>query len=255
MLGGDAPPPSASQPTAVEREFAIASVTVTGEDIAGMLVTATHGARATGRLVFEGGAPPDKISALRLVATSTDGDNMPATASVFGGSTVKENGSFEIDSLVGGRSLRIVNLPKGWKFKQVTHDGTDVTDKGFDFKPGDTIENFEIVLTTRQQTVTGTVVNDKGDPAKDYTVVVFSDDQQKWSLPDSRWMTAARADQQGQFKIGDLPPGAYLAVAVEYVEEGEWRDPDWLARASKTATAFTLAEGATKVLDLKLGGL
>ncbi|HEX6464747.1 MAG TPA: hypothetical protein VFZ98_09850, partial [Vicinamibacterales bacterium] len=60
---------------------------------------------------------------------------------------------------------------------------------------------------------------------------------------------------QGQFRIANLPAGSYLAVAVEYVDQGEWRDPAWLARASKTATRFTLDEGATKQLDLKLGGL
>jgi hypothetical protein len=232
-----------------------ASVTVTGDDITGMVVAGTRGAKATGRIVFEGADKPDKITTLRLIAAPTDTDNMPAAASIFGGSSVKDTGAFEIDSLVGGRSFRVINLPKGWNFKQVTHDGTDVTDKGFDFKPGETVENFEIVLTTKQQTVTGSVVNDKGDPAKDYTVVVFTDDQQKWAQGGDRWMSSARADQQGQFKIAALPPGSYLAVAVEYVEQGEWRDPEWLARASKTATKFTLDEGGTKTLDLKLGGL
>jgi hypothetical protein len=182
-------------------------------------------------------------------------DNMPATASVFGSSVVNENGTFEIDSLVGGRTLRIMNLPKGWNLKEVTHDGTDVTDKGVDFKPGSTVENFEIVLTTKEQTVTGSVTNDKGETAKEYTVVVFAEDQQKWAFDDGRWMSSGRADQQGQFKITSLPAGSYLAVAVDYVAEGEWRDPEWLTRASKTATKFTLDEGGTKTLDLKLGGL
>ena len=254
MGGSDATPSSAPQaPT--EREFVQANVTVAGDDITGLIVTGMHGAKATGRIVFEGGDKPDKISTLRLIATPTDNDNMPAAASVFGAASVKDTGAFEIDSLVGGRSFRIINLPKGWNFKEVAHDGTDVTDKGYDFKPGETVENFEIVLTTRQQAVSGTVADRNGDPAKDYTVVVFTDDQQKWNLPNSRWMSSARADQQGQFKIADLPAGSYLAVAVDYVEQGEWRDPEWLTRAAKTATKFTLEEGNTKNLTLKLGGM
>ena len=254
LMGGDAPPTTAPQaPT--EREFIQANVTVTGDDITGLIVTGMHGAKATGRIVFEGGDKPDKITTLRLIATPTDNDNMPAAAAVFGAASVKDTGAFEIDSLVGGRSFRIVNLPKGWNFKQITHDGSDVTDKGYDFKPGDTVENFEIVLTTKQQTVNGSVAGRNGEPAKDYTVVVFTDDQQKWNLPDNRWMSSARADQQGQFRITELPAGSYLAVAVEYVEQGEWRDPEWLSRAAKTATKFTLDEGGTKTLDLKLGGL
>src|SRR4029077_8704725 len=100
-----------------------------------------------------------------------------------------------------------------------------------------------IVLTNRTQTITGSVTSDKGDALKEYTVVVFPEDQQKWALTGSRWRSSARPDQQGQFKIVDLPPGDYLAVAVEYVGQGEWNDPEWLARAAKNATKFTLSEG------------
>ena len=137
---------------------------------------------------------------------------------------------------------------------RLTREGNDITDKGYDFKPGETVDNFELVLTTRTQGVTGAVSNGSGQPIKEYTVVVFSEDAQKWPAAQSRWVTSARADQQGQFKIADLPAGSYLAIAVEYVPQGEWRDPAWLERASKTATHFTIDEGATKTLDLKLSG-
>jgi hypothetical protein len=73
-------------------------------------------------------------------------------------------------------------------------------------------------------------------------------------LSDNRWVVSARADQQGQFKVSELPPGAYFAIAVEYVPQGEWRDPAWLERASKNATRFSLDEGATRTLSLKLAG-
>ena len=251
----DSAPSNPQAPAPAQREFVTASVIVTGDDITDLVVTGRRGATATGRIVFEGGEKPDTITTLRLIATPTDTDDMPATASVFGASSVKESGAFEIDSLVGGRSFRIVNPPKGWNLKQATHDGADITDKGIDFKPGETVDNVEIVLTTKQQTVTGSVWSDKGEPAKEYTVVVFTDDQQKWNLAENRWMASARADEQGQFKITDLPAGSYFAIAVEYVDEGEWRDPDWLAHASRTASKFTLDEGGTAALDLKLGGL
>ena len=40
--------------------------------------------------------------------------------------------------------FRFVNPPKGWFLKRVTHEGEDVTDKGYDFKPGEEVEGFEI---------------------------------------------------------------------------------------------------------------
>ena len=253
MMGGEsgstaAPPP----PQPVEREFATAKISVAGEDITGLVVTGTHGARATGRVVFDGAPPPENLTTIRLIATPTDVDDMPAAASLFGLSSVKENGAFEVDGLVGGRAFRITNMPKGWFFKQLTREGNDITDKGYDFKPGEAVDGFELVLTTKTQGVTGAVTGTSGEPAKDYTVVIFADDPQKWTGNDTRWVMSARADQQGQFKIADAPPGAYFAIAVEYVPQGEWRDPAWLERASKTATRFTLDEGATRTLSLKL---
>jgi hypothetical protein len=254
MNGADADK-SAPPPQPSEREFATATVSVSGEDITGLVVTGTRGAKATGRIVFDGAAPPDNLTSLRLMAGPTDTDTMPAAASVFGMSAVKENGTFEIDSLVGGRAFRIANMPKNWYLKQVTHNGADVTDKGFDFKPGDTVEGFELVLTNKTQTVSGTVAGADGNAARDYTVVVFAEDPQKWTEgAGDRWVHSARADQDGQFRIADLPAGSYLAIAVEYVAQGEWRDPAWLERAAKSASPVVLEEGANKTLALKLAG-
>jgi hypothetical protein len=98
----------------------------------------------------------------------------------------------------------------------------------------------------------GSVTDDKGQPHKDYTVVVFAEDTSKWPLPLNRWTASTRPDQDGRFKLSNLPAGAYYAIAVEYVAQGEWSDPEWLARAAKKATRFTLDEGNVKTLDLKL---
>ena len=253
--GGDSPAAAAEKPKPMEREFATATVNVAGEDITNLVVTGTRGAKATGRIVFAGGQKPEDTKAMRLMATPTDIDNMPASASAFGLATIKDDLTFEIDSLVGGRAFNLMNLPKGWFVKRVTRDSEDITDKGFDFKPGETVEGFEIELTIRTQSVAGSVTNDKGEAVKECTVVVFAEDPQKWTLASAgRWLHMARPDQQGQYKVTNLPAGSYLAIAVEYVAQGEWQDPEWLKRAVRSATKFTVDEGATKTLDLKLVG-
>lgn len=56
----------------------------------------------------------------------------------------------------------------------------------------------------------------------------------KWTL-DSRFVRAARPDQQGQFEIRGLPPGEYRAIALDYVEEGIWNDPDYLSELRDVA--------------------
>jgi hypothetical protein len=248
----DSSTPGATAPQ--EREFGMANVTVAGEDISGLVVVGTRGAKASGKITFAGSAAPEGVSTLRLMAGPTDADNMGPAAAAFGNSSVKDDGSFTIDGLVGGRIFRVMNAPKGWYLKRVTVSGEDVTDKGMEFKPGEDVSDIAVEMTNKTTSVTGTVTDDKGQTLKDYTVVVFAEDQQKWTLPGTRWTTSARPDQEGRFKVSNLPPGEYYAIAVDYVASGEWGDPEWLARASKKATRLTLDEGGVKTIDLKLSG-
>jgi protocatechuate 3,4-dioxygenase beta subunit len=245
--GAAGPGANAPQP----REFATTPLTVTGEDVSGLVLTGTRGAKAAGTIVFDGGSRPDGITNIRVTAPSTDAEGSPMPSGGMG--QVKENGSFDLDSLVGGHIFRAANLPRGWVLKRVTVNGEDVTDRGLDFKPGEDVNGVEIEVTNKVASVGGTVSNASG-AVKDFTVVVFATDEQKWTLPQNRWTASARPNQDGQFKLANLPAGEYYAIAVEYVAQGDWQDPDWLARAAKTATRFTLEEGASKSLDLKLAG-
>jgi hypothetical protein len=241
-------------PPAQEREFAVASVNVAGEDISGLVVVGTRGAKASGKITFDGGTAPEGVSTIRLMAGPTDAENVGPMMAAFGNSSVKDDGTFTMDGLVGGRMFRVVNGPKGWFLKRVTINGEDITDKGMEFKPGEDVSDIAIEMTNKTTSITGSVNDDKGQALKNYTVVVFAEDQQKWTLPGNRWTTSSRPDQEGRFKVNNLPPGNYYAIAVDFVAQGEWSDPEWLARASKKATRFTLDEGGAKTLDLKLAG-
>ena len=234
-----------------EREFALATVNVAGEDISGMVVVGTRGAKAVGTLSFGASAKPEGLASVRVTAPPVDDANpMP----MFGGSNVKDTGAFEIEGLVGQRVFRVANLPKGWVLKRVRVNGEDVTDKGLEFKPGEDLSGLEIELTDKATSINGGVTDDRGQALKDFTVVVFAEDRNTWTLPLTRWTASSRPDQEGRFKFAHLPAGAYYAIAVDYVAAGEWADPEWLTRASKKATRFTLEQGAAKTLDLKLAG-
>jgi len=56
----------------------------------------------------------------------------------------------------------------------------------------------------------------------------------------------------GRFTITGLVPGDYYAVAVDSIDPTETGDPEFLDRAASRATRFSLGDGETKVLDLKL---
>jgi hypothetical protein len=61
-----------------------------------------------------------------------------------------------------------------------------------------------------------------------------------------------RPDQQGRYEIKGLPPGDYLAVALNYVEEGVWNDSEYLESIRRFAQKVTLHDGDNPSPSLKL---
>jgi protocatechuate 3,4-dioxygenase beta subunit len=235
--------------TGAEAETGSLPVTVNGEDLSNVVIVTTKGATATGRVIFEDGSKPPALTSIRVNATSVDSDG-PVIG--FGGpGSVKADGTFELRGLAGTRILRVANLPPGWMLKSVRVNAQDITDTGIDFKSGEAVSGVEVMLTSKLTEVNGTV-KDGSQSLKDYTLVVFPDDPQKWSLPNSRYVTGTRPDQEGRFQVKNLPAGSYYAIAVDYLAQGEWNDPDVLERLKSKATSFSLDEGETKTLSLSL---
>jgi hypothetical protein len=165
---------------------------------------------------------------------------------------VSPDGSFTLRGLSGLRIVRPMPVPPGWMLKEVRVNGVDVTDAGIEFKPGESVAGLEVVLTSKVTQVAGTVKTPSGAPVQDYTVVVFSEDPQRWALPNNRYVAGVRPDQDGRFQVKNLPAGRYYAVAAEYLAQGEWGDPEVLDRLKARATSFTLKDGESKTLDLTM---
>ncbi|RPH60987.1 MAG: hypothetical protein EHM89_07990, partial [Acidobacteria bacterium] len=222
-----------------EPEMASANVTVSGQDISGLTLVMSKGGSARGQIVFDDGKVPQSVrpSAVRLFANSTSF----APMTIPGRSSVKDDWSFEIAGISGERLIR-AQLPPGWALKSVIYDGSDVTDRAIDFGTSGELAGLQIVLTQRQTDLSGTVVDLRGNPIKDYVVVVFAEDNVHW-IPQTRFIRTGRPDQDGRFTIRGLPPERYLAVAVEYLEPGEETSPETLEQLKSMATSLSLAEG------------
>jgi hypothetical protein len=65
-------------------------------------------------------------------------------------------------------------------------------------------------------------------------------------------MRSARPDQSGRYQLRGLPPGAYLAVALDYIEEGTWNDAAYLESIRHRAERFALEEAAARTLSQKV---
>jgi hypothetical protein len=77
-------------------------------------------------------------------------------------------------------------------------------------------------------------------------VILFAADASKW-YEGSRFVRATRPDQRGRYRIRGLLPGDYLAVALDYVEDGIWNDPDYLESLRRHAQKVALASAAASL--------
>jgi hypothetical protein len=234
-----------------EIEMATMPLTVGNEDLTGLTVVASHGASLSGNVVAaEGSVAKLNTNQIQIVAQS-NGQFLPGPLGNRP-TRVESDGTFVLTGLTGQKFIRVNGLPQEWTLKAVMLNGVDVTDSALDFRGNTENSGLQIMVTDKVSDVNGKVTTARGEVTRDYTVVVFPDDPVKWTFP-SRYVKTARADQQGQFRIRALPPeDRYLAVAVDYLEDGEGTDPQFLEQIKSRATRFTLADGEAKSLDLKV---
>jgi hypothetical protein len=228
-------------------ESALSHVVLDGSDLVVPLVTGP-GATARGRFVFEGGKPPaGPRSSLGVISmSSVDPDEVQL---ISRSPVIRDDWTFEVGGLRGRLRLGI-NPPEGWAVKSIRIGDADVTDVALDFSAGD-VAGIDVLLTSRISEVSGIARDGQGRSVTDATVVLLADDPAKW-MPDSRHVAVIRPDQRGQFSHRGLPPGRYVAVALDYLEPGEETNPDMLKRLQAVGGSFTLAEGEARTLEVTL---
>ena len=229
------------------QEAATVPILVAGADLDNVRVVTSAGWSMNGQVITDAGGAPTfagdriSISGQTLIGSR---DARQRTGQV------NEDWTFSITGIFGAARVR-VTVPDGWMMKAVLHDGRDISDMLVEAKTGEQMSSVQIILSNRVTTVAGQVVDDKGVPVADGTVLVFASQAEKW-FENSRYVRATRPDEQGGYEIKGLPPGEYLAVAVDYVQEGMWNDPDFLESMRKSAQRLALSDGESRSISLRL---
>lgn len=232
----------------LDAETAMVDITVNGDDIADLRLVASRRSVVTGRVLVDPAAAQTlRPSSLRLMLQPAQFDvimmgNMPAP--------VNDDLTFELKTQPGTFRMAVIGQP-GWSIRSVRYRATDVTDSGMEFRANEDVTGVEVELTNKVTDVNGLVTNAKGEPMKDYSVIVFAQDRDKWT-PNSRYLKTSRPDQDGRYRVTGLPPGEYRAIALDYVDPNDWNDPQFLDGVRPKATAFSINEGETKSVDLKV---
>jgi carboxypeptidase family protein len=228
-------------------ETARISLAIDGENIDNVRLVTSAGWTALGRIVTETGAPPS-FPATQMRVTSQLIDDVRASSAGVG--SMQDDWTFIVKSILG-RARLIAAPPDGWMVKSIQREGRDISDRPLELKSGEQLTDIDIVVTDRVTTVTGQLIDDRGMPVQDGSVLLFADDSEKWGVG-SRFVRAVRPDQRGIWEVKGLPADNYFGVAVDFVEDNLWNDPDYLESLRSHAQRFILDEGAAQSLSLRL---
>jgi hypothetical protein len=135
--------------------------------------------------------------------------------------------------------------------KSVVVNGEDFTNTPLDLGGLATLSNVAIIVTNRLTTVSGQVNDAGAQPVRDSVVVLVPSETYEPGVMVRR-VRAVRAGPEGMFTTQGMMPGRYVAVAVEALEEGRQFSPEFQQHARRLGREFTLREGETRVLDLRL---
>jgi hypothetical protein len=87
------------------------------------------------------------------------------------------------------------------------------------------------------------------EPVGSYVAVAFPTARENW-YSGSRYIQLARPDEQGQFRLGMLPPGEYWVLAVDALEDAAVQNRELLERLSGAARRITLAPSQRMTTEL-----
>ena len=229
--------------------FGYQTFTVDGRDLDDVTVRVPPARTLRGRITFDGDMSKlPKPGDVTIGARQINFESAP----IGGGPspvTIRDDWTFEVGAMSGLRVV-LAGARSDWALRRVTLNGQDVTDTALDFREHD-INGLEIELTTRVSSVTGTVVGSDFKPLSDVSVVIFSEDESKWTLW-SRLVTLARPSTDGTFRLRGLPAGNFIAVGTPASISGEWQDPEFLRklRLHPDAVRFSLADGGTAIVNV-----
>ena len=225
-------------------------IVVDGEDVPNLAIAMQPTLKVSGRIVFEGARTPPPLTGLRVrdfAVTNLGNTGMPLPEV-----TVEAGNRFSIADITPGeyRILR-PDIPGmrtpvgGWWLKSIVANGRELLDARFDIR--ESADDAVATFTDQASEISGRVTDAQQAPLAAQAVLVFSSDTSSWFF-NSRRIVLVRTDADGRYVVRNLPPGEYRIAVTTELEQGEWFDPDLLARLP--GTTFTIAGVEKQTRDL-----
>lgn len=232
-------------------DAATTTVTVSGEDVSGVMLVAGSGGTLAGRVVTDTGValPASDIQRMRVSVRPVDPG---MTYSYYGDDNgrVRDDGAFEVRGVFGANRISVGPFATGWALKSIEYQGKDFADVPVDLRGGERLEGLTVVLSKSLPVLRGTLLDERNQPAEG-TVLLFPEDPRKWA-EESRLTRTTRPDLKGTFEFRSVIPGDYLLVPLSYVRTGDWADPEFLENLRDKAKRVRVDENGAPALALVL---
>ena len=225
-----------------------ADIVVDGRNLSNVTLALQNGMSVSGQLTFEGTAtPPADLTRLRISLASTEPGPMSSNAAA----RPDASGRFTIPSVPPGQYRVTAGGAPSWFVESAMVGGQDALDFPFEVKPNQNLSGLAITMTDRQTEISGSVVDNKNQPALDYTIVIFPADSRYWTGTTRRIQTI-RPGTDGRYTSRNLPPGDYKIGTVLEIEPGAAADPQFLQQLDASAMRVTLTAGEKKTQDIRI---
>jgi hypothetical protein len=170
---------------------------------------------------------------------------VPAFRDMF--ASFRNEEQFTIDNLIeGDYQVELTDMPVGAYVKSMRFGGIDVLNDSLRFDSRST-DRLQIVLSMNAGSIAGTVADKSRKPVANARVAIVPPAAYRQRADLYR---SATTDDTGRFQLQGIPPGDYSLFAWEDIEDGLWRDPDFIQRNEAAGKPVHLGESSHENVDL-----
>ncbi len=249
-------------------------VSVAGESVEGIVIPLGNGATASGRVIFEGTTPPPAIprANTRVPLYNPEG---PGPGCRSGFVTVEPDWTFKAEGLGGTCAAQPGGAFGRWLLKAVTVGDQNLMDKTVTFESGQHYANMRVVVTDKRVYADFTVIDEAGQPSREFVLIVFPADKDKWNqlsryarivsmsrggrttalLPPTQ-VSAANVGRppmprDNVVRVPSLAPGDHYAVAVDDIDPEDVNDAAVMEKLTQVSVRFTASDDAPMEVPLR----
>ena len=240
---------------AMGAERAVARVHLSSGEVTSLtLKTGSVTGRIAGRVMFDGTSPRPALTSLRIGVRGAGPDAVISAEGLSGGPVfVKADGTFELTGVAGTVELQVVSPLRGWMLRSVKVGDRDLLDDPLAMSGTEDVSGVQLILTDQLADVAGTVADAEGRPSAGCAIAMFPAEGNPGF--GSRRSRLVRADQNGRFRVSDLPAGLYLAAAAPEVDGDAWLTVDYMRQLRAIAEPVRLSDREKATISLRCASI